>query len=308
MTPPSTNGRLRALTALLPHSLALAALALGGCSPEAAATSPDEAPSGADSSGSDPGSGSTGTTQAQRDVLYLILAVTPADPTLPPVEKNAWFGRRQETSKRLREGGPEVGREALRMYGVRSDSIPEIRAGLLDVAAHAAPEETSPVLVELVTVYGDDLYLRTQAALFLGRTSPEIALEVLGPILSGEQRGTFPPDDRLLEAWNAAAVALGTDRAPLLCDLATDLKREQSVRHQATKLLGEVPGARSSQALELLLVESSGNQYIRRIAAQSLESTLAAEDLCALLRRVIEREADPNFQIFLDNMVQQNCR
>ena len=299
MTLPRTSGPPRALASLLVRFAALSALGLGGCSPDASATSPG-------ASNGDPGS--TGTTQAQRDVLDLIVAVTPAAPTLPPVEKNAWYGRRQETLRRLRAGGPEVGREALRMYAVRSDSIPEIRAGLLDVAAHAAPEDTSPVLVELVTVYGEDLFLRTQAALFLGRTSPTTALEVLGPILSGEERGTYPPDDRLLEAWNTAAVALDTDRAPLLCDLATDLKLDQSVRHQATKLLGEVPGAQSRQALELLLVDSSGNQYIRRMAAQSLQNSLTAEDLCPLLRRVVEREADPNFQIFLDSMIQQSCR
>jgi hypothetical protein len=279
--------------ALLPLLLLL--FGLGACSPDASATS--GAASGEDAD----------LTQAQRDILDLIIAVTPPSPVDPPGEKSDWFGRRKDLLDRLRAGGPEVGREALRMYHVRSDSIPEIRSGLLEIAAFAAPEETRPVLVELVSTYGDELYVRTQAADFLASTSPETAVEVLGPILSGETRGTFPPEDQLLEAWNSAAQSTGADRIPLLCDIATDLKRDQSVRHLATKLLGGLPGEQSRQALELLLVESSGNQYIRRIAAQSLRSILSAEDLCALLRPVIAREADPNFQIFLDTMVQQSC-
>jgi HEAT repeat protein len=194
------------------------------------------------------------------------------------------------------------------MYGLRADSIPEIRTGLLEIAAYAAPEETRPILVELVSTYGDELFVRAQAASFLAATSPETALEVLTPVLTGEARGTFPPEDQLLEAWNSAALSTGADRTPLLCDIATDPKRDQAVRHLATKLLGGLPGEQGRQALELLLVESSGNQYIRRLAAQSLVSTLSAEDLCALLRTVIAREADPNFQIFLDSIVQQNCQ
>lgn len=292
MKTPPRRVASRALFALFPLVLLSA---LGACSPDASATTSSSAESPSKAT-------------VEREVLDLIQAVTPASPTLPPAEKNAWFGRRRETLERMRAGGPEIGLEALRMYGERDDDLPEIRAGLLDVAAHAAPEETRPVLIELLKEYGDELFVRTQAALFLGDTSPETAIEEIEPILANETRGTYPPDERLLEAWNQAAIATDYDRMPLLCDIATDQNREQSCRHQAVRLLGELPGEQSRQALELVLVESSGNQYIRRIAAQSLQSTLASEDLCELLRGVVDREADTNFQIFLDNMIQQSCR
>ena len=89
----------------------------------------------------------------QRDIRDLITAVTPASPTLPPIEKNAWFGRRKETLERLRQAGAEHGAEALRLYHERAESLPEIRVGLLDVAAHTTPEETRSILVELVSEY-----------------------------------------------------------------------------------------------------------------------------------------------------------
>ena len=80
------------------------------------------------------------------------------------------------------------------------------------------------------------------------------------------------------------------------------------VRHYAIKLLGTIPSSQGRQALEQLLVESSGNHMLRRFAAQSLRDTLTKDELCPLLQRVLEREADPNFQIFIDNMILDSCR
>lgn len=247
--------------------------------------------------------------QVKREVRDLITAVTPFVPTVSVAEQNAWYGRRRATLERLRTAGPEVGLEALRVYHERPDTLTEIRVGLLDVAAHTAPEETRPILVELVETFGEDLHVRTKAAEFLGRTSPEKAIEVIEPILRGEvPRQTYPPQERLLAAWNTACVAAEHDRIPLLCEIATDLKSAQDVRHLSVRLLGEEPSVQGRQALERLLVESSGNSYIRRLAAQSLLATVPHEELCPLLVRVLENEADHAMLPFLDDMIQSNCR
>ena len=61
------------------------------------------------------------------------------------------------------------------------------------------------------------------------------------------------------------------------------------------------------RALETVLIESSGNGYLRRKAAQSLRLSLPAETACTLFRTVFEREADINFAKFLGDMIAQLC-
>ena len=252
--------------------------------------------------------GSAAPLEASRAIRDLITAVTPLAPTVSVSEKNAWFGRRKETLERLRAAGPEVGQEALRVYGERTDSLPEIRAGLLEVAAYAAPEASRELLVELVSAYGEHLHLRTKAAEFLARTSPDRAVEVIEPILAGDvPRRTYPPQERLLVAWSDACVRIDRDRFPFLCEVATDLKRTGDVRNAAVRMLGEEPHPQGRQALEGLLVESSGNSYVRRLAAQSLRATIRDAEFCPLLERILENEVDPSFQIFLDDMIRNNC-
>ncbi len=255
------------------------------------------------------GGSNVSASDVERDLLDLIAALTPLPPEAPAGDQSDWHIRRRQTLERLRQASHAHGLEALRLWRERAGSLPEVLAGLLDVAAHTAPLETRELLVELVLEYGHDPLLRRKAAEFLAETSPETAIEILEPILRGEIHGrTFPPDEALLEAWNRAALATAHERAPLLCAVATDLNREQAVRHLATRLLGEVASPQGRAALEQLLVESSGNHMIRRIAAQSLLKTLPREELCALMRSVLEKEVDHNFQIFLDDLLIANCR
>ena len=186
---------------------------------------------------------------------------------------------------------------------------PEVRSGLLDVAAHGAPRETEPVLVELVTEFGDDLGLRTKAAQVLGETSPEKAIDVLQPILDGRYDGrTYPPEERMLDAWLTACRKTGRDPVPLLASIATDIQRTQDVRHLATRALGDFDTPQSRQALRALVVESSGNGYIRVLATQSLQRILPKAEFCELVKSILDKEADQNFQIFLDNVLQETCR
>ena len=296
---PAATGRpVRVPTWARPGAVLLLALAAacgeGGSGAEARATETAEP---------------QGSRAAELEVLDLVTAVTPLGPTASAGEENDWHTRRRETLGRLRAAGPEVGREALRLYGERGDAVVEVRCGLLDVAAHAAPEEAREVLVALVETFGDEMGVRTTAAQLLGATSPARAVEVLEPILRGRRTGrTYPPVDRLLESWFEAVTRLGNDPVPLLCEVATDMGQEIGARNFATKRLGEYDSEQGHQALEQLLVESSGNHMIRRFAAQSLQKTLEPEVFCALLKRILDREADLAFQTFLDNLLVANCR
>ena len=280
-------------------------LSLGACFGESGAESPGSASSGAARAASE----DDASTAVRQDIRDLITAVTPLAAEVPVNEQSAWFNRRRQMLVRLRAAGEAHALEALRTYREREDAFPEIRAGLLDVAAHGAPEETLPVLLELVNEYGADLHLRKKAVEYLGATNPEAAVETLGAILTGKVRGrTFPPEEIMLQAWSEAAAKLEIERAALLCDLALDIKRENAVRHLATRLLAEEAGPQSRQALERLVVESTGNSYVRRKAMQSLQQIAPREEFCALVDRIFEREADTNFQVFLDNVRLTHCR
>ena len=266
-------------------------LLLGGCAPDGAAQAADGDPY-----------------QVAREIRDLVTALRPPAPTVTPTERNAWFTRRKRTLERLNGAGRAWGLEALERYRASADAPPEVRSGLLEVASSNAPEETRLVLVDLVAEFGDDMLVRTKAAEYLGRSAPAEAIALLRPILAGEKSGrTYPADERLLAAYVEACAATGTDPVPLLCDLAIDVRREYDVRHLATERLGDFPSNQGRQALEGLVVESTGNAYIRRKAAQSLRKTVPPAELCPTLQTILSREVDPNFQIFLDNMIQESC-
>ncbi len=254
-------------------------------------------------------SGEPDAARAQREVRYLMTALNPLRADALPVEKSSWYAQRKQTLERLRTSSRAIGLEALRVYREEPPPLPEVRAGLLDIAAHTAPEETRPLLVELVTRFGEHDLVRTEATQYLGETAPETALDVLTPLLSGHPDGrTYPPEERLLSAWIEACRKTGVDPVAMLATLATDLQRPQEVRHLATRSLGEFDSEQGRQALRALMVESGGNGYLRRLATQSLKKVLPPEEFCQLVRSVLEREADQDFLIFLEDARQKNCR
>ncbi len=245
----------------------------------------------------------------ERTLGDLITALTPLAADTPVGERNAWFLRRRETLDRLRaQGDVELGRRALAAYHERETAPVDVRAGLLDVAAHAVPEEVQPVLIPLIQEYGPDLGLRASACEILAETSPQAAVDVLGPILTGERNRTYPPDDRMMRAWIVAADRLEFDKSEVLARIAMDPKKNSQARQWAIKGLADVPGPRARQALESMLVDSTGNNYVRRLAAQSLLENVDRDAFCAKINEVIENEADLNFQFFLDSMLTNHCR
>ena len=108
-------------------------------------------------------------------------------------------------------------------------------------------------------------------------------------------------------AWCRAAERTGESRAELLGEIATSLYHDDSVRKRAVRELALVDDAFGRAALETVLVESTGNADLRRAAAQSLLA-VAGKDACATLQRTLDNEADTNFQLFLADMVEKNCR
>jgi len=265
-------------------------LSLGACSPASEASGP------------------SGGTPA-REIQDLITALRPVEAAAVPVVKSEWHLTRKRTLERLRKGGPELGQEALRVLREERPELAEVRAGLLDIAAHTSPEATEPLLVELVLQFGEDLLVRREATELLGRSAPRRALEVLEPVLRERYDGrTYPPEEQMLSAWLEAAHTLEYDPVPLLALIVTDIGRQQDIRHLATRSLGSHPTPLGRQALETVLVESSGNGYIRRLALQALQESLAKEEFCAEALRVQQNESDPAFIDFIESMLVTHCR
>ena len=270
-------------------------LALAACS--------DESQAGVSSSPT------LGERQIEREIRDLITAVTPLDPRMPAGTQADWIQRRRDVLERLRGAGEEVGLAALESYEEKKDERPEVRIGLLDVAAHCAPQAARETLVELVTTYGDDLGLRSRACRFLGETSPERAVEVLTPILfDPDVRGTYPVPDQMLESWISAMNRLGRDKCEGLVAVVTDVRQPHEVRHRAARELGTFRCPRGQRALESVVVESSGNHYLRRKAIQALRDTVDKEEFCAYVTEVLLNEADLGFQLFLDRTLDDVCK
>jgi hypothetical protein len=157
--------------------------------------------------------------------------------------------------------------------------------------------------------YGYPIDDRTYATGFLAATSPEVYLEVAQPYVTrrGRATKTMPNDEFLVHGWITACAKVGRSPVPELADVATNLSMEDAARHVATEELGRHPDPRGRKALETLLVESTGNGYIRRKAAQALRDSVPNETVCALFRYVLSNEADMNFRVFLEDMISRNC-
>ena len=72
-------------------------------------------------------------------------------------------------------------------------------------------------------------------------------------------------------------------------------------------------GERSRETMRTVLVESTGNAQLRRVAAQSLlaHRKVDAETdatFCTIMEEVMNKEADINFQHFLVNVIEEHCR
>lgn len=286
-------------------ALALAACGDGPRSPAAGAA--------AQASLSPAGRAPTG---ADARVDELVRALTPIDETVTSDIEDAHFVEGQALLAALRTEGREVGLAALaRLRDVREgqedvsrERILAIERGLLDVAAHAAPDDTRELLRNLVTTYGPALDLRTDALGFYAEVHPEEALTVIEPVLArtrSEQTG--PPAEFYVRAYIGACAKTSRSPVEILSRVATNLFMEEAARVAAVKELRHHPDLLASQTLQQILVESTGDGYLRRMAAQGLRESLPRETACEIFLRVGDKEADLNFLAFLRDMIEKNC-
>jgi hypothetical protein len=204
-----------------------------------------------------------------------------------------------------------VGREALaRLRETPDGKRPEeVERALLILSARAAPEDSKILIENLVTQYGTDLALRTEATLLLAEMHPERAKEILEPFVrKARQSQTLPPQEFIIRAWVTACEKTNTDPVPALADAAANLFMEEAARVRAVKELGRHPGNRlAEKALAAILVESTGDGYLRRMATQGLLAILPQETACSLLTQVADKEADTNMLFFLRDVLDKNC-
>ena len=258
--------------------------------------------------------GATGAAQnapgaaAEIDAIVTVLTPPPDDVTSDVTDR--WIRDRRELLDRLRRDATrELGRSALVAARARRELPIVVRSDLLSIAAWGAPEESVLPLTEVFEEYEEDLGVRANAALALADADPVAACALLEPRLTDTRpTKTYPPQERILEALIAATEKLGRDPSALLAHVATDIHRDEALRHRAVRELGRFPGPVGRAALETVMVESTGTFYLRRLAAQSLRASLTRDEVCALLEYVASREADPGFLQFLGDMIDEHCR
>lgn len=247
-------------------------------------------------------------------VRDLVSTLTPPAATADGAERSSWFQRRRTMLDELNQAGPDLGQAVLDEYHAHPEAPLDVRRGLLEVAAHNLPEEVRDELAMLVTQYGDDLGLRTKACELLAQTSPKEAFELLEPLILEHRPGkTLPPEEIMVSSYATAARLAKLDPVETLSTLAADIFAEQTARLMALKELAKHPGIRSRETLRTVLVESTGNAYLRRGAAQALASHAKVDDdtaaqFCAILDEVMNKESDLNFQTFLVSMIEKYCQ
>jgi hypothetical protein len=252
--------------------------------------------------------------QASIDVTieHLIELSTPLDPTLTSDHFDRQLHAQRACLAELRGGTRELGLRALeRFQEVEEQAEPApilVRVNLLDIAAHCATAETQPLLEMLLLEYGHRIDTRAEATKLLGQVAPARAVELIGPLLERTKRtSTMPADEFLLQAYIEGCKGSGHDPVPILVDVATNIFKEDAARHRAVQELGEHPARYAQQALRSILIESTGNAYLRRKAAQAVRKSFPREEACALFNEISELEADNNFLAFLGDMIAENC-
>lgn len=249
-----------------------------------------------------------------KQIEELVQALTPLPADLTSDLLDRHLHRGQELLAQAKAGPRELGLAALQRLRegapAGDDGLPvqEVERGLLQVGAYAAPDDARPLLENLVTQYGPSLHLRTEALICLADTSPARALELLKPMVTkARPNQTMPPAEFIVRAWVTACEKTGRSPVKELVDVATNLFYDPTARVAAVKLLRNYEDPLARQALTTILIESTGDGYLRRMAAQGLRDTLSPEEACAIFRQVADREADLNMLKFLADLLEKNC-
>ena len=244
----------------------------------------------------------------EEQVAELIEAFTPLDRTVTSDISDAKFIHGQKVQAELSKAGPAVGHAALMALQDPTAKPVDVERALLTVAARANPAETQTLLENMLTQYGASMSLRTEGTLLLAEIAPKRAIELLEPLVKKQKQDSTMPDEEFLErAWIIACDKVGRSPVPELCDIATNLFQPTYPRVMAIRELGKRPDPRGEAALRTILVESTGDGYVRRVTVQSLHTLLPSETACTLFREVAAREADMNFLRFLSDALEKWC-
>ena len=242
-------------------------------------------------------------------VARLVDILTPLDKPVTSDVGDARFHKGQDMLAELSSAGPEVGRAALRALQDRKDKVVDVERGLITVAAKADTAETQPLLENLVTQYGAAIELRTEATLLIAEVAPERAWEILQPMVTKQRPDSTTADSEfLVRAFVTACEKTGRSPVNELANVATNLFQQEAARVRAVKELGNYKDPLAAQALRAILVESTGDGYLRRMAAQALVKSLPRETACDILKNVADHEAEINMLQFLMNMLDRNCK
>jgi HEAT repeat protein len=248
----------------------------------------------------------------EAELKELVEVLSPLGKTVTSDITDRRFLRGRELLAKLGASERACGERALEMLKTQpAEGKPrpvDVERALLDIGARAAPEDARPLLETLITEYGPSLDLRTEATLLLAETAPKRAVEILEPLVTQARPGkTLPPPEFIVEAFTSACDKIGRSPVPELADVATNLYMDETARIRAVKKLGHRNDPLALKALQAILVESTGDGYLRRMAAQGLRDTLSREDACDIFRNVADHEADLNFIEFLRDMLEKNC-
>lgn len=248
---------------------------------------------------------------ARQEIVQFVEALEPLDPTLTSNHHDQHYWREKALVERLERGEKEVGWAALHAFTNAKDRDFKVRRNLLRVGARSAPDEAKALLEALAFTYGFNIEDRTEACLLFAEIAPARYMELARQFVvrRGVLRQTLPNDEFLVKGWVKACEVSGVSPVPEMSDVATNLMMEPYARVVALRALGRndlTPESRS--ALQTCLVESMGDGFIRRVAAQEILRSFPREDSCALLREVLAREADPAMATVIDEMLQENCR
>jgi hypothetical protein len=245
----------------------------------------------------------------ERQLADLVAALTDDSDQSRPGNQ-AFVERVQATLRRMEHASPDLGLAVLGLLTDQLDAEPGLRLRLLESAALATHrDEAARALLasELARRIEDSRFPmgeRNKACELIGRFCPSEALAVLGPIVAPRRLSTTTPDHEfVLRGYLAAADQLGTDTTDALCAVASELSMDTASRVLAFKTLAGRDAPRALATMEDTMVESTGDSYVRRAAVNAYVASVPKERAIERLEYVLVREADPHFQIVLQNTV-----
>ncbi|WP_145189593.1 hypothetical protein [Planctomycetes bacterium Pla163] len=245
----------------------------------------------------------------QRQLQDMIDALAEAD-AAAGVSFDSWVDGVRAAFARADRSSPDLGRAIIALLDERDDLDPGIRSRLIEAAARSmakdeeARGELGLALTERIENYSSALGERNKACELLGAYCPQTAIAVLGPLLLPDRRGTTLPDSEfILAGYLTAAKTLGTDTHDILCAIAVEARMDGRTRTIALRELAPQATPRSIAIFENVMVESTGDAYLRRVAVQSYIAAVPKERALEHLTRTRDREADMNMQGYLEDVL-----